>query len=233
MFPPRLRVPTESIWLVKWGHVLEPESHGVGKRTQHLRCLFAPEVMATSPKENGCSRLKHPLLSHCSDSRGAGRERRRAVLQVQAKKPVLTGKTKGTCGILRSEQAAARSKTTAMKRAEAGSECVLLSEAVKHRMTNRAALPRTEGDSGLWAFSSPTGKQPGEPGHIGPRGKWRHPVGTGRTGLREGSDWTTPQGGTWISWFWKASSDKFQKTIKEMLTITDFPPPPLPLQALR
>lgn len=115
-----------------------------------------------------------------------------------------------------------------MKRAEAGSECVLLSEAVKRRMTNRAALPRTEGDSGLWAFSSPTEKQPGEPGHIGPHGKWRHPVGTGRTGLREGSDWTTPQGGTWISWFWKASSDKFQKTIKEMSTITDFPPPLLP-----
>ena len=44
---------------------------------------------------------------------------------------------------------------------------MLLSEAVKRRMTNRAALPRTEGDSGLWAFSSPTRNQPGEPGHIG------------------------------------------------------------------
>lgn len=53
-----------------WEHtvVLEPEAHGVGKRNQHLHCLFAPEVMGTSPKESGCSRSKHPLLYHCCDT---------------------------------------------------------------------------------------------------------------------------------------------------------------------
>lgn len=115
-------------------------------------------------------------------------EARRAVLRVQAVRPVLAGKTKGTCGTLRSEQAAAQSKATertGWRQAQSVCRSGGLSK------VGCPAVLLCPAPRGVWTLGSQhsqPGKPPGKPEQGGPRGKRLHPVSMGE----QGSAWTTP-----------------------------------------
>lgn len=178
---------------------------GWGKRNQHLCCLFAPIVIGgghtkgTSPRENASFHSKHSLLPHCSDTAKEGV--RRAVLGVQAVRTVLASNAEGTCGTLRSEQAAAGSKTKEKKRRR-------LAQGMCGHMGLSCAGGPGRKRVWRWAFLTSTGKAPTEPGQVLAKGSIQ--LGFLRTSLSGGSTWTTPQSWAWTSWFCKASSEKFR-----------------------
>lgn len=247
MPPSRLRVLAESIRLAKREHAPEPESHGVGKRNQHLQCLLVPVVMegghtkGTSPRENVCSHAKQPLRPLCSDTAEEEGDEKSSS-PGSGVRPVPAIKTKGTWGTLRSEQATGWSKTRERRGPrEAQHACLCVGLSNVGRPAEQLCPDLRDAAGGTLGFPY---SQPEKPRRT--RTRWSprqrlHQVSTGRTRLP--LDHSLPKAGpgpgagprTFGSGKQALKSFvEFKDTIKNMLTINDFlhPTPSPALQAL-